>query len=51
MVHMTSSRRLHGDKVKDGRVDATDYIRLFYPNFSVFFVLGNKGSLVISFFL
>jgi hypothetical protein len=25
------------------------YIRLFYPNFIVFVVLGHKGSLVISF--
>jgi hypothetical protein len=47
---VASSRRSRGDKVKDGRVDATGCIGLFYPNFVIFFVLGNKGSLVISFF-
>jgi hypothetical protein len=36
-------------EVEDGWVDATSCIRLFYPNFVVFFVLGHKGSLVISF--
>jgi hypothetical protein len=49
MVHMTSSQRLHADEVKDGRVDVTGCIGLFYPNFVIFFVLGHKGSLVISF--
>jgi hypothetical protein len=49
MVHVESSRRSCGDEAKDGRVDATGYIRLFYPNFAVFVVLGHKGSLVISF--
>jgi hypothetical protein len=49
MVHMASFWRLYGDEVKDGRVDAMGYIRLFYPNFVVFIVLGNKGSLVINF--
>jgi hypothetical protein len=49
MVHMASSRRSHGDEAEDGRVDAMDCIRLFYPNFAIFIVLGHKGSLVISF--
>jgi hypothetical protein len=49
MVHVASSQRLHGDEVKDEWVDATGYIRLFYPNFVVFIVLGHMGSLVISF--
>jgi hypothetical protein len=49
MVHVASSRRSHGDEVEDERVDAVDCIGLFYPNFVVFFVLGHKGSLVISF--
>jgi hypothetical protein len=49
MVHVASSRRSHGDETKDGRVNVTGYIELFYPNFVVLFVLGHKGSLVISF--
>jgi hypothetical protein len=49
MVHVASSRRSRGDEAEDGRVDATGYIRLFYPNFFVFIVLGHKGSLVICF--
>jgi hypothetical protein len=36
-------------KVEDGWVDATSCIRLLYLNFLVFFVLGHKGSLFISF--
>jgi hypothetical protein len=36
-------------EAEDGRVDATVCIRLFYPNFVIFFVLGHKRSLVISF--
>jgi hypothetical protein len=50
MVLVTSSRRSRGDKAEDERVDAMGCIRLFYPNFAVFFVLGHKGSLVISLF-
>jgi hypothetical protein len=50
MVHMASSWRLHGDEVKDKRGDAMGCIGLFHPNFAIFFVLGHKGSLVISFF-
>jgi hypothetical protein len=49
MVHVASSWRLCGDEVEDRRVDAIGYIRLFYPNFAIFVVLGHKGSLVISF--
>jgi hypothetical protein len=49
MVHVTSSWRSHRDEAEDGRVDATGCIRLFYPNFTVFIVLGHKGNLVISF--
>jgi hypothetical protein len=48
-LYVASSWRSHGDEVGDGRVDATGYIKLFYPNFVVFFVLGHKGNLVISF--
>jgi hypothetical protein len=49
MVHVPSSRRSRGDEAEDGRVDAMGCIRLFYPNFAIFVVLGHKGSLVISF--
>jgi hypothetical protein len=49
MVHVASSSRSRGDEAEDGRVDAINCIRLFYPNFVIFFVLGHKGSLVISF--
>jgi hypothetical protein len=49
MVHMASSRRSCRDEAKDRRVDAMDCIRLFYPNFVVFVVLGHKGNLVVSF--
>jgi hypothetical protein len=49
MVHVASSYRLHGDEVNDGRVDAMGCIGLFYPNFTIFFVLGHKGSSVITF--
>jgi hypothetical protein len=49
MVHMASSWRSRGDEAKDGRIDATGCIRLFYPNFAVFVVLGHKGNLIISF--
>jgi hypothetical protein len=49
VVHVASSWRSQGDKDDDGRVDAMDCIKLLYPNFVLFFVLGHKGSLVISF--
>jgi hypothetical protein len=49
MVHVASSWRSRGDEAKDGWVDAIGCIGLFYLKFVVFFVLGHKGSLVISF--
>jgi hypothetical protein len=49
MIYVASSCRSHGDKAEDGRVDVTGCIELFYPNFTVFVVLGHNGSLVISF--
>jgi hypothetical protein len=49
MVHVASLQRSCGDEAKDERVNATGCIRLFYPNFVVFIVLGHKGSLVTSF--
>jgi hypothetical protein len=47
MVHVIPSQRSCGDE--DEWVDVTGCIGLFYPNFTVFIVLGHKGSLVISF--
>jgi hypothetical protein len=49
MVHVASLRRSREDEVEDGRVDAMGCIGLFCPNFTIFFVLGHKGSLVINF--
>jgi hypothetical protein len=39
----------HRVEAKDGRVTAMGCIGLFYLNFTIFFVLGHKGSLIISF--
>jgi hypothetical protein len=49
MVHVASSQRSCRDEVDDGRVDVIGCIRFFYSNFTVFFVLCHKSSLVISF--
>jgi hypothetical protein len=49
MVHVASSRRSCGDEAKDGWIDATGCIGIFYPNFAIFVVLGHKGNLFISF--
>jgi hypothetical protein len=49
MMHVVSSWRLRADAVEDRWVDAIGCIRLFYPNFVIFVVLGHKGNLVISF--
>jgi hypothetical protein len=49
VVNMASSWRSHGDEAEDRRVDVMGCIRLLYPNFTIFFVLCHKGSLVISF--
>jgi hypothetical protein len=46
MVHVASSQRLRRDQVKDRRVNATDYIRPYYPCFVIFIVLVPRGSLV-----
>jgi hypothetical protein len=48
MVHVASSQRSCEDEADDRRVDATDCIGLFYPNYVVG-VLGHRGSLVICF--
>jgi hypothetical protein len=45
MVHMASSRRSCGNEAKDRQVDMTGCIGLFYPNFTVFFILGPRGIL------
>jgi hypothetical protein len=46
VVHVASSRRLREDEVEDGQVNATSYIRLFYPIFAVFILLGPRDILV-----
>jgi hypothetical protein len=46
MVHVASSCRSRGDEAEDGRVDLTGCIRLFYPNFTIFIILGPKGNIV-----
>jgi hypothetical protein len=46
VVHVASSWRSREDEVEDGWVDKTGCIRLFYPNFVVFVVLGPRGILV-----
>jgi hypothetical protein len=46
MVHVASSRRWREVEAEDGRVDAMGCIKLFYPNFVIFIVLGSKGILV-----
>jgi hypothetical protein len=46
VVDVASSRRSREVKVKDGWVDATCCIRLFYLNFAIFIVLGPRGILV-----
>jgi hypothetical protein len=47
MVRVTSSRRSRIIEAEYGRVDAVGYIRLFYPNFTIFIVLDPKGILVL----
>jgi hypothetical protein len=49
MVQVASSRRSCGDEVEDERVNVTGCIRLLYPNFVVFFVLGHEVGLFTSF--
>jgi hypothetical protein len=49
IVLVAASQRSCGDETKDGWVDVMGCIRLFYPNFAIFVVLGHKGSLVVSF--
>jgi hypothetical protein len=47
VVRMAPLRMLCRSQVEDGRVDVTDYIRPFYPTFTVFNVLGNRDIVVI----
>jgi hypothetical protein len=46
MVQMASSQRLHRVKAEDGQADATGCVKLFYPNFVIFYILGSRGILV-----
>jgi hypothetical protein len=47
MVHVTSSWRSRGVEAENGQVHTMDRIRLFYPNFVIFFVFGPRDILVI----
>jgi hypothetical protein len=47
VVHVASSRRLRQDQVEDRRVDAMGCVRAYYSYFVVFYVLGNRGIVVI----
>jgi hypothetical protein len=51
IVHVTSSWMLHRVKAKDGRVDVTRCIRLFYSNFIISVVLDPRGILVFFYLL
>jgi hypothetical protein len=46
MVHVVSLLRLHRVEAEDGWVDAAGYVRPFYPNFIIFYVLCPRGILV-----
>jgi hypothetical protein len=47
VVHVAPSWRLRRRQIEDGRVDATGCVRLCYPTFIVFSVLGSRGIVVI----
>jgi hypothetical protein len=51
IVHVTSSWMLHRVEAKDGRVDVTNCIRLFYPNFIISVVLDPRDILVFFYLL
>jgi hypothetical protein len=46
MVYVASLRRSRGVQTEDGRVDATGYVRPFYPKIAVFIVLGPKDIVI-----
>jgi hypothetical protein len=45
VMHVPSSQRSCGVEAEDGRVDATGWIRFFYPNISVLAVLSSRAFL------
>jgi hypothetical protein len=45
MVHVASSRRLR--RVEDGKVDLIAYVRTFYHNFIIFYVLSPRCIFVL----
>jgi hypothetical protein len=49
VVHVALLWSLRRVEVEDKWVNVMSCIGLFYPNFAIFFVLGHKGNLVISF--
>jgi hypothetical protein len=46
VMHVALSWRSREDQVEDGWINAMGYVRLCYPCFAVFFVLGYRGNLV-----
>jgi hypothetical protein len=46
MMHVALSWRLHRVEAEDGRIDVTGYVRPFYDNFTIFYVLGHRDILV-----
>jgi hypothetical protein len=46
VVHVAPSQGSRKDEVEDGRIDATDCVRLCYTYFVVFIVLGHRVILV-----
>jgi hypothetical protein len=55
IVHVASSQRSHGSKVKDGRFDGIGCgiveVRPNYPSLDVIFLLAHRGNLVFWFLL
>jgi hypothetical protein len=46
IVYVASSRMSREDQAEDGWIDVTDCIRLCYPYFSVFIVLGPRDIFI-----
>jgi hypothetical protein len=47
MVHVASSRRLRRVEVEDGQVDLMGYVRTFYHNFIILYVLSPRCIFVL----
>jgi hypothetical protein len=47
VVYVPPSRRLRRDQIEDERVDATGFIRPYYPYFIIFYVLSTWSIIII----